>query len=211
MEDCRVLAERRQWEIAEEYIDDDISAYSSTKRRPEYRRMLSDIKDGLVNAVVVYDQDRLTRQPAELEEFFVVCDAAGVTELLSFNVTQTGGGSGFSFDAAVSFNGSTVAFLSEANDLVANDGNFTTDVLAWSSTFAPPDPAPALTIVQQGGNVVLTWPSPATGYALESTDDLTPPATWMPVGAIVSDNGIVRMVTLPVNFNLDARFFRLKK
>ena len=37
----------------------------------------------MIDAVVVYDLDRLYRQPRELEEFFDVCEAAGVTELAS--------------------------------------------------------------------------------------------------------------------------------
>ena len=136
---------------------------------------------------------------------------AGVTEVLSYHRGRTGGGNGYSFDPAPSFDGRTVAFSSEANDLVENDGNFTTDVFAWSSAFAPPEPRPLLTITRQGEDLILTWPSPSTGYVLEFTDDLTPIANWLPVGAAVLDNGMVRTVTLPINFNLDARFFQLKK
>jgi len=80
LEDCRDAAARRGWKVVEEYVDNDVSAYKS-KVRPEYRRMLSDIKDGYVDSVVVYDQDRLTRQPRDLEEFFDICDAAGVRDL----------------------------------------------------------------------------------------------------------------------------------
>ncbi len=36
--DCRTEAERRGWTVADEYVDDDISAYSG-KQRPEYERM----------------------------------------------------------------------------------------------------------------------------------------------------------------------------
>ena len=49
----------------------------------EYLRLLEDIKAGLVDAVIVYVLDRLHRQPRELEEFFEVCDAAGITALAS--------------------------------------------------------------------------------------------------------------------------------
>ncbi len=80
LEDCRKAAARRGWKVVEEYVDNDVSAYKS-KVRPEYRRMLSDMKDGHVDAVVVYDQDRLTRQPRDLEEFFDICDAAGIRDL----------------------------------------------------------------------------------------------------------------------------------
>jgi DNA invertase Pin-like site-specific DNA recombinase len=80
--DCRSLAERRGWPIAEVYVDDDRSAYSG-KPRPEYRRMLDDIRAGARDAVVVWHLDRLHRQPKELEEFFEVCDAARLTALAS--------------------------------------------------------------------------------------------------------------------------------
>ena len=38
--------------------------------------MLQDLQEGAINAVVVYDQDRLVRQPKELEELLGVCDRA---------------------------------------------------------------------------------------------------------------------------------------
>ena len=38
-----------------------------------------------------------------------------------------------------------------------------------------------LTIAGSGTNVVLTWPTNAAGFALQSTANLTPPATWNPV------------------------------
>ena len=82
VQDCRSLAERRGWPVAECYVDDDRSAYSG-KHRPEYRRMLDDIRAGAVDAVVVWHLDRLHRQPKELEEFFEVCDAAHLGALAS--------------------------------------------------------------------------------------------------------------------------------
>jgi len=72
-EDCEALAARRGWPVAEVYVDDDRSAYSG-KPRPEYRRMLADISAKAVDAVLVYNLDRLHRQPRELEAFFDVGD-----------------------------------------------------------------------------------------------------------------------------------------
>ena len=63
--------------MADEYVDNDVSAYSG-KRRPEYERMLADVRDGLRDAVIVYNMDRLTRRPIELEEFTAVCERAGL-------------------------------------------------------------------------------------------------------------------------------------
>ena len=71
MEDCRKLADGLGWEVAEEYIDNDVSAFSG-KRRPAYERMLADLVDGFRDAVLVYHPDRLTRRPLELEKFLEV-------------------------------------------------------------------------------------------------------------------------------------------
>ena len=79
-EDCEALAARKGWPVAEVYIDDDRSAYSG-KPRPEYRRMLDDIASRSIDALVVYNLDRLHRQPRELEAFFDITDAAGLTNL----------------------------------------------------------------------------------------------------------------------------------
>ena len=81
-EDCLPWRRQLGWPVAEVYVDNDVSAYSG-KPRPAYRRMLRDIKDGTRDALVVYDLDRLVRQPRELEEFFDICDAAGLTSFAS--------------------------------------------------------------------------------------------------------------------------------
>ncbi len=68
IEDCRRLATEFGWPVHDEYVDNDISAYSG-KRRPAYERMLDDIRDGTVDAVIVYNLDRLIRQMIQFEEF----------------------------------------------------------------------------------------------------------------------------------------------
>jgi len=80
LEDCRRLAAERGWVVAEEYVDNDVSAYSG-KPRPAYERMLADVRDGVRDAVIVYNMDRLTRRPIELEQFAAVCEAAGVSQV----------------------------------------------------------------------------------------------------------------------------------
>lgn len=76
-DDCRALCEKRGWEVGEVYVDNDVSAYSG-KPRPQYRRLLADIRDGLVDALVCWDPDRLHRSPAELEAFITLVEATGV-------------------------------------------------------------------------------------------------------------------------------------
>ncbi len=82
IDDCEQLASKRGWDVVDRYVDNDVSAYSG-KRRPEYDRMLADISVKDIDAVVVWHQDRLHRQPRELERFFDVCDGSGLTNLAS--------------------------------------------------------------------------------------------------------------------------------
>lgn len=80
VKDCRALASAQGWTVGDEYVDNDVSAFSG-KRRPEYERMLADLRDGLRDGVIVYHIDRLTRMPIELEQFAGVVQAAGVTQV----------------------------------------------------------------------------------------------------------------------------------
>lgn len=66
--DCQELASARGWRVAGVYEDNDVSA-TRGKPRPGYQRLLADIRAGKVDAVVVWDLDRLHRRPVELEEF----------------------------------------------------------------------------------------------------------------------------------------------
>jgi DNA invertase Pin-like site-specific DNA recombinase len=71
--DCLTKAKTLGWHIREVYEDNDVSA-SSTKPRPAYQRMLADLEAGTINAVIVWDLDRLTRRPIEIEHFIDLAD-----------------------------------------------------------------------------------------------------------------------------------------
>lgn len=75
--DCQAEADRRGWDVVETYIDNDVSATRS-KARPEYDRMLRDIEHGYIRAIVVWDIDRLTRTPRELEDVIDLANAHGL-------------------------------------------------------------------------------------------------------------------------------------
>src|SRR5215470_15427110 len=66
IEDCRRFAERCGYAVADVYVDDDISAWSG-KARPEFERMLDDLRGRRIGAVLAWHLDRLTRHPRELE------------------------------------------------------------------------------------------------------------------------------------------------
>lgn len=82
--DCRQEAERRGWTVVEEYVDDDVSAWSG-KRRPAYERMLADIAEGRRDAVIVWHLDRLHRRPIELEQFADTCTRAGLRDVVTLS------------------------------------------------------------------------------------------------------------------------------
>ena len=77
LKDCRAKAEELGWPVAEEYVDNDVSAFSG-KRRPAYERMMAGVADGTRDAVIVYHADRLHRRPIELEQFLAATDEANV-------------------------------------------------------------------------------------------------------------------------------------
>lgn len=77
-QDCRAYCDERGYEVAEVYVDNDLSAYSG-KRRPAYEQMLADLEAGQIDGVIVYHVDRLTRQTRELEHFIDLADRTKAT------------------------------------------------------------------------------------------------------------------------------------
>ena len=73
VEDCRREAARRGFVVDDVYVDDDISAWSG-KQRPEFERMVDDLRSRRIGAVLVWHLDRLTRHPRELEAFMDLCE-----------------------------------------------------------------------------------------------------------------------------------------
>jgi DNA invertase Pin-like site-specific DNA recombinase len=64
-EDTTALCEVKGWTAAGFYIDNDRSA-SNGKARPEWERLLADIRAGKIDAVAAWDQDRVNRM---MEDF----------------------------------------------------------------------------------------------------------------------------------------------
>ena len=76
-EDCRAYCAARGWDVAEVYVDNDVSATSS-KPRPSWVRLLADIEAGSVDAIVVWHIDRMTRKPRELEDVIDIAEKSGI-------------------------------------------------------------------------------------------------------------------------------------
>lgn len=72
--------------VAKWYTENDTSAYKKKRVRfedgsvgyrnirPQFMAMLKDLADGVIDGVIVYDQDRLQRQPRDLEDLIDLCE-----------------------------------------------------------------------------------------------------------------------------------------
>lgn len=77
LKDCRQLAKRKGWTIVEEFIDNDVSA-TKGKPRPAYLDLMAKLSAGTVDALLVWDVDRLTRTPRELEDIMELAERRGL-------------------------------------------------------------------------------------------------------------------------------------
>ena len=68
--------------------------------------------------------------------------------------------------------------------------------------------APQLTIANAGTNVLVTWPSYASNYQLQTTTNLLAANSWTQITAGISTNGI--NISALVAKSTTAKFFRLK-
>lgn len=86
-------------------------------------------------------------------------------------------------------------------------GNFSIDGGFWGIVAAVPTPgAPLLSIFRTATNtVVVSWPSPSTGFNLQVNGDLST-SNWVSAGAPI-DNGTNKV--LIVNPPVGNRFYRL--
>lgn len=77
-QECRAILEARGWSLAQEYVDNSISASDARKNRPGYERLVRDFQAGAFDALVCYDLDRLTRQPRQLEDWIEAAERRGL-------------------------------------------------------------------------------------------------------------------------------------
>ncbi|MFD5446805.1 recombinase family protein [Streptomyces sp. NPDC127100] len=73
-QDCERLADLRSWQAVKVYEDNDVSAFKRNVVRDEFELMLRDLHSGLIDGIVAYDLDRLTRQPRDLERLIEIYD-----------------------------------------------------------------------------------------------------------------------------------------
>jgi hypothetical protein len=70
-------------------------------------------------------------------------------------------------------------------------------------------PRPQVSITRSGANVIISWPSPSTGFVLEQNGNVANPNGWSGFGGTVNDNGQVKSVT--VSALTGNVFYRLRK
>jgi site-specific DNA recombinase len=72
--ECRELIEHNRWEVAEVYSDNDKSA-SSGKPRPDWARLLADLKAGRHDVLVCWHTDRLYRRLRDLVDLVEIAES----------------------------------------------------------------------------------------------------------------------------------------
>jgi site-specific DNA recombinase len=78
--DCQALAASLGWDAVTPdriYVDNDLTAYAPPGKlpaRPDYARLVEDIQDNKVHALIAWHTDRVHRTPMELEDYIVVAD-----------------------------------------------------------------------------------------------------------------------------------------
>ena len=119
---------------------------------------------------------------------------------------------GIAFDASTNSHG--VALTTDTTQLASGNLSAVWNLSGGSSgngtvfRLSLPIGPPQLTIIPSGANVILTWPTNAAGFLLESTPSLTAP-NWQPAPETpVATNG-QRLVTTPADQR--ERYFRLQE
>ncbi|NQD42481.1 recombinase family protein [Glutamicibacter halophytocola] len=75
--DLRQLLERRGWIFGGLYVDNNKSAYQKNVHRPNFERLLSDLRAGVIDGMATYDLDRIARQPRDLERLIDIYEDSG--------------------------------------------------------------------------------------------------------------------------------------
>ena len=137
--------------------------------------------------------------------FAVNTDGTGFASLYSFSATDTNGfnGDGANPQAGLILSGNVLY------GTAAYGGSLGYGTVFGLSLGSASVSVPQLTITHSATNVVLAWPANATGFTLQSTTNLAPPAVWLtnsPAPVVVNGQNTV---TNPITSS--RRFFRLSQ
>lgn len=78
LDDCRALAARNGWTVAEEFVDNDISAFSG-KLRPRYEDLQAAMRRKEIDVVIAWATDRLFRRARQLEDWIDLIELTGIS------------------------------------------------------------------------------------------------------------------------------------
>ena len=96
---CRGYAADHGWQIVDTYTDRGRSAFKANVRRPEHDRALDDLDVGVIDTLLIYRLDRLSRSAADFGvvwrridkaggEFVSVCDGFDTTTAMGKAMVQ---------------------------------------------------------------------------------------------------------------------------
>jgi DNA invertase Pin-like site-specific DNA recombinase len=70
--ECRELADRNRWDVAQVYSDNDKSATNG--RRPQWEKLLADLRNGQYDVLICWHTDRLYRRLRDLVELVEIAE-----------------------------------------------------------------------------------------------------------------------------------------
>jgi hypothetical protein len=138
---------------------------------------------------------------------FTVAGQARAQTAIDWSTLDAAGGAHTSANYVINF----TAGQTDVGAAETSSANYRIIPGFWAlEELGPATGLPELSITLSGANVILSWPSPSTGFVLQFKDSFNPlsPA-WADSPALVSDNGFIKSVTIP--HNLASRFFRLRR
>ena len=142
-----------------------------------------------------------------LGAFFLALGLFPASAQYSIDWFSIDGGGGTSTGGVYSVSG-TIG-QNDASVAPMTGGEFSLTGGFWSLYIVPTTGAPALNIRFSSPTVAqIYWPSPSTGWDLQSNNDLST-TNWVAVGENVSDDGTNKFIS--INAPAGTRFYRLIK
>ena len=150
--------------------------------------------------------------PTKLHRCLIACGLtaalnAGAQTTIDWFTLDAAGGAQSSANYVIN----STAGQNDVGPTMLNSANYRIIPGFWAlEDMGPASGLPELSIALLGPRVILSWPSPSSGFVLQQTDSLNVlPATWSDTPGVVSDNGFIKSLTLP--HDLSKRFYRLRR
>ena len=61
LQECRAKCRAKRFQIVKEYVEEAISGASEVNKRPRFKKLLEDAKNGLFDVICIWKFDRLAR------------------------------------------------------------------------------------------------------------------------------------------------------